>query len=1126
MDPASAIGVVGGAIQIAGLITRTVQGLHTLKGRFENADLTINSLIRELSTVKAAITQLHELAQYNANGIPEHPEYIDGLDVAVEGCTAVMDVLSEEVAQLGLLTEGEPSRPLGLRDRMRVAWSENIMRDHHQRLHSQVLALQLLLQACHCRTSSEQLELLRKTESRNIIKQVSDDTATLRTSMSSANSRIDDAASSIRGSSAGHTTFDFDRILVKEAPYRRVMGNTQLLNPERPAAVENALPQRNESNATRSTGTDEGYASGTAGSRTPNRSLSSYLNSTNHDDSLGVRPYEVLQTRGHDTLSRGHTVSFSSTSSTDKPNIVRGKSTTAVPPPKHTGSIRKNVRSALKRLNTASRVNLSVSKSPISGTSPPSGSMKKRRNRPSESNISIDLTSEDGIAAPPIVRAAQSGAVLEVKNFINNGADIETCDARTGLNALAVAAHCGKDDIVNLLINHNANVNVLDVHLSTPLHLAASRGHGRVLQLLLEDDDVDIDAKDSYGRTAFWIAANGGHVDASNVLLDNDCKINARAEEQMTALHVASKNGDLDMVSLLLRYGADIEAKDLHMMAAIHHASEGGHVSVVELLLNYKANIEAAGAHRMTPLICSAATGQLPTTQFLLRRKAVPRSTDEHGMNALHWAAFNGHTEVVELLLQKKIPIRTQNSQGRTALHLAAMNKQFAVVEFLLRRAAPLEIRCRQGFTPLHYACNSNNLDLVRLLIASGADVEAETDGRQHRPIHIAVSIGSLELTKLLCDKGVFVDAAGSASSRALCIACRNGNTEISHQLLKSGAKIRVTFADRAFKDSPLCIAAEEGHLELASLLLGHGSSPTEDDEAGYTPLLYAAHYGHPQVLDILLDRARLRSNSDFFDKFNEIGFYPSTQVSEANKGRVRQLIFWAKSGTLSATPTSGGIPRPQPSSTDQAVSPARQPNVSEPSSEPQDTTSTPAFAAPVALSSGLPLPTELPSTVRDGLPNPRVRDQERLSPLISPSPARASSPAPSLPLSSTLVPNSRSNPHPAILRSTALGHMATFTPSSSPSDTDTGDSLGSRQQVDVSRGAAKEDGVAQGGSSLSTVTTFSENGSNESRESIHDEEDEEGGISDTESIRTVFTAPEVPEESVVERFGVFELEG
>ncbi|KAK2748621.1 hypothetical protein FQN55_004174 [Onygenales sp. PD_40] len=1123
MDPVSAIGVVGGAIQIAGLITRTVQGLHTLKGRFENADLTINSLIRELSTVKAAITQLHELAQYNANGIPEHPEYIDGLDVAVEGCTAVMDVLSEEVAHLGLLTEGEPSRPLGLRDRMRVAWSENIMRDHHQRLHSQVLALQLLLQACHCRTSSEQLELLRKTESRNIIKQVSDDTATLRTSMSSANSRIDDAASSIRGSSTGHTIFDFDRILVNEAPYRRVMGNTQL-NPERPAAVENALPQRNESNATRSTGTDEGYASGTAGSRTPNRSLSSYLNSTNHEDSLGVRPYEVLQTQGHDTLARGHTVSFSSTSSADKPNIVRTKSTTAVPPPKHTGSIRKNVRSALQRLNTVSRVNLSVSKSPISGTSP-SGSLKKRRNRPSESNISIDLTSEDGIAAPPIVKAAQSGAVLEVKNFINNGADIEACDPGTGLNALAVAAHCGKDDVVNLLIHYNANVNVQDVRLSTPLHLAASRGHARVLQLLLEDD-VDIDAKDSYGRTAFWIAANGGHVDASNVLLGNNCKINVRAEEQMTALHVASKNGDLDMVSLLLRYGADIEAKDLHMMAAIHHASEGGHVSVVGLLLNYKANIEATGAHRMTPLICSAATGQLPTTQFLLRRKASPRSTDEHGMNALHRAAFNGHTEVVELLLQKKISIRTQNSQGRTALHLAVMNKQFAVVEFLLRKAAPLEIRCRQGFTPLHYACNSNNLDLVRLLIASGADVEAEADGRQHRPIHIAVSIGSLELTKLLCDKGVFVDAAGSAGSRPLCIACRNGNTEIAHQLLKSKAKVRVTFGDWAFKDSPLCIAAEEGHLEIASLLLSHGASPTEDDQVEWTPLLYAAHYGRPQVLDVLLDHAHLRSNSDFFDKFSKIGFYPSTQVSEANKGRVRQLIYWAKSGTLPATPTSGGIPRPQPPSTDRAVPPARQQNFSEPSSEPQDTTSTPAFAVPVALSSGLSLPAELPSTVRDGLPNPRLRDLERPSPVISPSPARTSSPAPSLPLSSTLVPNSRSNPHSAILRSTALGHMATFTPSSSPRDTDTVDSPGSRQQVDVARGAAKENGVVQGGSSLSTVTTYPENGSNESRESIHDDEDEEGEISETDSIRTVFTAPEAPEESVFERFGVFELEG
>lgn len=150
MDPVSAIGIAGGAIQITTLITKTIHGLSTLHGKFSNADLTLNSLIAELLTIKAAITQLHELAQYNLNGTPKHPEYIEGLDVALDGCTAIVDVLSEEVAQLTPISSNEePLRGMGLRAKVKVIWKEDLMKEHSQMLHAQVLALQLLLQACH-----------------------------------------------------------------------------------------------------------------------------------------------------------------------------------------------------------------------------------------------------------------------------------------------------------------------------------------------------------------------------------------------------------------------------------------------------------------------------------------------------------------------------------------------------------------------------------------------------------------------------------------------------------------------------------------------------------------------------------------------------------------------------------------------------------------------------------------------------------------------------------------------------------------------------------------------------------------------------------------------------------------
>lgn len=148
MDPVSAFGIVTGGIQTVQIIALTLQGLWVLRGKFTDADRTINSLIGQLKTIQSAITQLHDWAKSTARGSPQHDDFLDSLDVAVDGCHAVMEVLSEEVARLAHDIPNSDTGPLGIRARMRIVWNEPSMRDHEQRLQAQVLALQLLLQVC------------------------------------------------------------------------------------------------------------------------------------------------------------------------------------------------------------------------------------------------------------------------------------------------------------------------------------------------------------------------------------------------------------------------------------------------------------------------------------------------------------------------------------------------------------------------------------------------------------------------------------------------------------------------------------------------------------------------------------------------------------------------------------------------------------------------------------------------------------------------------------------------------------------------------------------------------------------------------------------------------------------
>ncbi|KAL5360319.1 hypothetical protein BJX96DRAFT_150111 [Aspergillus floccosus] len=148
MDPVSAFGVVSGAFQVAQIITQTAAGLWSLREKYAHADLTIRSLVGELTTIKSAITQLDDWARLqNTQSAAEYTEYYEGLNVALDGCRVVMDVLSDEVASLTRGTAGTDAN-IGFGTRLRAMWNEDVMRGHQERLRSQVVALQLLLQAC------------------------------------------------------------------------------------------------------------------------------------------------------------------------------------------------------------------------------------------------------------------------------------------------------------------------------------------------------------------------------------------------------------------------------------------------------------------------------------------------------------------------------------------------------------------------------------------------------------------------------------------------------------------------------------------------------------------------------------------------------------------------------------------------------------------------------------------------------------------------------------------------------------------------------------------------------------------------------------------------------------------
>lgn len=735
-------------------------------------------------------------------------------------------------------------------------------------------------------SSTEQVKLLRRATNRQIIRKIHDDTVTLRSSRASQISRTPSTVPSSRPSMHDQV-FDFDPTLAASMAYRRP---TQ--QPQHVRAI--STPESRSTTGGHSPFTDQSYDSSRTGTLEMNPPAPSWERVSAQQQGCATLPSSPsgLVHLWQQTRS----VSFGQVSARPTPNSIKRSESdsTASRGTMRSLKSRNNGRlsSLLERVNPRNRQNSFAVSTRSSANLSMSPTLSRRR-RPQEPkfNTSIALTAADSASIPLVIKAAQAGSRDEMEGLIDRGCDIEARHWQSRRNALLVASHCGKDEIVDLLVQHNARLDVADGSNWTALHLAASRGHCGVLEVILAESDI-LEATNIKSQTALWVAADRGQLDALQMLINCGAKVNARAEDHMTALHAAAKRGDDEVVQILLSHGADMEAMDGSMMTALHYTCQGGHLEAMEILLHHRANIEALGRNRKTPLIFAAEAGRLRAVERLLQRKGSLSSADDTGMTALHWAAYNGHEEIIRLLSEKRRSLGTVNSMGRTALHLAVIQSQFAVVELLLRKGVTPGQQCTAGLTPLHYACLANNPEIANLLLVTGSNIEAE-DQVQQRPIHLAVARGSVRLLDLLCDKGASLDARDGLGDRPLGVACRYGQVTAVQRLLDRGSPLCVKIGTSFREDSPLCLAAMGGHLHVVSLLLGRGASTIRKDKDGRQPFRYAAYHGHPEVLRLLLSCSHI-PDLDIPDLLlipEAIGFSAQSEISDERKRQVDELL-------------------------------------------------------------------------------------------------------------------------------------------------------------------------------------------------------------------------------------------
>ncbi|NXK43472.1 PP16A phosphatase, partial [Piprites chloris] len=240
------------------------------------------------------------------------------------------------------------------------------------------------------------------------------------------------------------------------------------------------------------------------------------------------------------------------------------------------------------------------------------GAERKRRRRKSSSP-------GKRVTFPASVRLLEAAArhdAEEVRQFLESGISPDLCN-EDGLTALHQCCIDDSGSVVSVLLDAGADVNSRDTELWTPLHAAATCGHLRLVQLLIQRG-ADLLAVNSDGNMPYDLCEDEATLD----FLESAMAEQGITQEQIEEARAATERSMIREIRELARAGADLDAPRGHGATLLHVAAANGYLEAAELLLEHRAGTDSRDEDGWQPLHAAACWGQVQLVELLVAHGA------------------------------------------------------------------------------------------------------------------------------------------------------------------------------------------------------------------------------------------------------------------------------------------------------------------------------------------------------------------------------------------------------------------------------------------------------------------------------------------------------------------------